>query len=66
MLIDLIIGVICKILASLFTIVNLQIACNNYLYLSLQTMGAPDTRGGGVYSWNIQCTGVIGRRRTDL
>ena len=44
MLIDLIIGVICKFLAILFTIVNLQIACNNYLFLTLQTMGAPDTR----------------------
>ena len=43
MLIDLIIGVICKILATLFTIVNFQIACNNYLFLSLQTMGASDT-----------------------
>ena len=43
MLIDLKIGVICKILATLFTIVDLQIASNKYLFLSLQ-IGAPDTR----------------------
>ena len=38
---DLIIWVICKILATLFKFVNLQIACNNHLFLTLQTMGAP-------------------------
>ena len=59
MLIDLIIGVICKILATLFTFVNLQIADNNYLFLTLQTMGAPDTRRDIL----MEHTGVIERRR---
>ena len=40
MLIDLIIGVICKILDSLFTFVNLQIACKDYLFLTSQTTDA--------------------------
>ena len=63
MLIDLIIGVICKILATLFTFVNLQIACNDYFFLTLQTAGAPDTRRDIL----MEYTGVIGRRRrTDI
>ena len=41
MLTDLIIGVICKILATFFTFVYLQIAYTNYLFLTLQTTGAP-------------------------
>ena len=44
-LIDLIMWVICKILVvNPFTFVNLLIASNNYLFLTVQTMGAPDTR----------------------
>ena len=63
MLIDLIIGVICKILVTLFTFVYLQIACNNYLFLTLQTMGAPDTTGDIL----MEHTGVIeSRRRTGI
>ena len=58
-LIDLIIGVICKILVILFTLVNLKIACNNYLFLTLQTMGASDARRDIL----MEHTGVIGRRR---
>ena len=59
MLIDLIIGAICKILAALFTFANLQIGCNNDLFLTLQTMVAPDTRRDKL----MEHTGVIGRRR---
>ena len=65
MLIDLKIGVICKILASLFTFVNLKIACNTYLFLTLQTVGAPDTRRDIL----MKHSNVIGRRRrrrTDI
>ena len=58
-LIDLIIGVICKILATLFTFVNLKTACNNYLLLTLQTVGTPDTRRDIL----MEHTNVIGRRR---
>ena len=57
---DLIIGVICKILTTFFTFVYLQIACTNYLFLTLQTTGAPYVLRG-IYLWNI--LGVIGRRR---
>ena len=47
--IDLIIVVICKMFVTLFTLVNLQIACNNYLFLTLQTMGASEARRDIVY-----------------
>ena len=46
-------------LATLFTFVNLKIACNNYLLLTLQTVGAPDTRRDIL----MEHTNVIGRRR---
>ena len=57
--IDLIIGVICKILATLFTFVDLQIAWNNSLFLTLQTTSAPDTRRDIL----MEHTGVIGRKK---
>ena len=63
MLIDLIIGVVCKILASLLAFVNWRIACSYYLFLTLQTMGAPDTRMDIL----LEHTVAIGRRRrTDI